>query len=150
MGETEARLEAEIAAVLQRLDEVNAAEDAEHGEDDEGSGGLPAELQDRPRRLATLQAVRAQLEREKGEALQPKHQKRLADQRMHRLLGLPWARRRYAKRQTQGEWPFAEITQAMGFRRCPFRGRASVWGEWTLVAAACNLRRLCALEGAPA
>jgi transposase len=254
MVETEARLEAEIAAVLQRLDEVNAAEEAEHDEDDEGSGGLPAELQDRQRRLAKLQAVRAQLEREKGEALKPKHQKSLADpeanmmrvgndgaltyaynaqaatsedglivavaltttvpdsplavpmvaavrtmtgeapgcalmdkgylseanlamlraqgqscliavgregkgarwprgaetQRMHRLLRLPWARRRYAKRKTQGERPFAEIKQAMGFRRCQLRGRAKVWGEWNLVAAACNLRRLFALGVAPA
>ena len=254
MVETEARLEAEIAAVLQRLDEVNAAEDAEHGEDDDGSGGLPAELQNRQRRLAKLQSVRAQLEREKGEALKPKHQKSLADpeanmmrvgndgaltyaynaqaamsedglivavdltttvpdiplavpmvaavttmtgaapgcalmdkgylseanlaalraqgqpcliavgrerkgvrwprgaetQRMHRLFRLPWARRRYAKRKTQGERPFAEIKQAMGFRRCQLRGRAKVWGEWNLVAAACNLRRLFALGVAPA
>ena len=52
MVEAEARLEAEITALLARLDEVNAAEDAEHGEDDEGSGGLPAELQDRERRRA--------------------------------------------------------------------------------------------------
>jgi transposase len=249
MVETEARLEAEIAAVLQRLDEVNAAEDAEHDEDDDGSGGLPAELQNRQRRLAKLQSVRAQLEREKGEALKPTHQKSLADpeanmmrvgndgaltyaynaqaatsedglivavgltttvpdipqavpmvaavrtmtgaspgcvlmdkgylseanlttlraqgppcliavgregkgarwprgaetRRMHRLLRLPWARRRYAKRKTQGERPFAEIKQAMRFRRCQLRGRAKVWGEWNLVAAACNLRRLFAL-----
>ena len=249
MRETEARLETEIAAVLQRLDEVNAAEDADHDEDDDGSGGLPAELQDRQRRLAKLQAVRAQLEREKGEALEPQHQKSLADpeanmmrvgndgaltyaynaqaatsedglivavgltttvrdlgqavpmvaavrtmtgaapgcalldtgylseanlaalraqgqrcliavgregkgarwprgaetQRMHRLLRLPWARRRYAKRKTQGERPFAEIKQAMRFRRGQLRGWAKVWGEWNLVAAACNLRRLFAL-----
>jgi transposase len=254
MVETEARLEAEIAAVLQRLDEVNAAEEADHDEDDDGSGGLPAELQDRQRRLAKLQTVRAQLEQEKGEALKPKHQKSLADpeanmmrvgndgaltyaynaqaatsedglivaveltttvpdlplagpmvaavttmtgeapgyalmdkgylseanlamlraqgqpcliavgregkgarwprgaetQRMHRLLRLPWARRRYAKRKTQGERPFAEIKQAMGFRRCQLRGRAKVWGEWNLVAAACNLRRLFALGIVPA
>jgi hypothetical protein len=56
---TRARLEAEITALLARLDEVNAAEDTEHGEDDDGSGGLPAELQDRERRLAKLKAVRA-------------------------------------------------------------------------------------------
>jgi len=64
---------------------------------------------------------------------------------MHRLLRLPWARRRYAKRKTQGERPFAEIKQAMRFRRCQLRGWAKVWGEWNLVAAACNLRRLFAL-----
>lgn len=250
----EARLEAEIAAVLARVDEVNAAEDATHDEDDDGSGGLPAELHDRQRRLAKLQAVRAQLEHEKGERLTPTHQKSLADpeanmmrvgndgaltyaynaqaatsedgiivavgvstsvadtaqavpmvaavtrmtgtapgcvlmdkgyvseanlatlhaqgqaavgalsregkparwprgaatQRMHRLLRLPWARARYAKRKTQGERPFAEIKQAMGFRRCQLRGRAKVWGEWNLVTAACNLRRLFALGVVPA
>ena len=79
MVEREARPEAEIATVLQRLDEVNAAEDAAHDEEDDGSGGLPAELHDRQRRLAKLQAVRAQLEQEKGAALKPTHQKSLAD-----------------------------------------------------------------------
>jgi transposase len=247
--EREARLEAESATVLQRLDEVNAAEDEAHGEDEDGSGGLPAELQDRERRLAKLRAVRAQLETEKGEALKPTHQKSLADpeanmmrvgndgaltyaynaqaatsedgvivavglttnatdvaqavpmvaavqtmtgtapgcavmdtgylgeanlaalrargqrwliavgrekkparwprgaatQRMHRLLRLPWARRWYGYRKTQGERPFAEIKQAMRFRRCQLRGAGKVWGEWNLVAAACNLRRLFAL-----
>ena len=254
MVEREARLEAEIATVLQRVDEVNAAEDAAHDEEDDGSGGLPAELHDRQRRLAKLQAVRAQLEQEKGAALKPTPQQRLADpeanmmrvgndgaltyaynaqaatsedglivavglttsgvdtaqtvpmvaavrtmtgaapgcalmdkgylseanqatlraqgqrcwiavgrerkqarwprgaetQRMHRLLRLPWGRSRYAKRKTQGERPFAEIKQAMRFRRWQLRGPAKVWGEWNLVAAACNLRRLSALGVVPA
>ena len=52
------------------------------------------------------------------------------------------------RRKTQGERPFAEIKQAMRFRRCQLRGRANVWGEWNLVAAACNLRRLFALAPA--
>jgi hypothetical protein len=38
----------------------------------------------------------------------------------------------------------------MRFRRCQLRGRANVWGEWNLVAAACNLRRLGALAAARA
>lgn len=250
----EARLEAEIATILQRLDAVNAAEDSEHGEDDDGSGGRPATLPDRQQGLASLQAVRAQLEREKGDALKPTHQKSLADpeanmmrvgndgalpdaynaqaatsedgvivavgltanatdvaqaipmvaavqtmtgaapgcavmetghlseahlaalraqgqrcliaggregkrarwprgietQRMHRLLRLPWARRRDGKRKTQGERRFAEIKQGMRLRRCQLRGYRKVWGEWNLVAAACNLRRVFALGVAPA
>lgn len=249
MQTEEARLEQEIAELLQRLDDVQAAEDAEHGNDDDGSGGLPGELQDRERRLARLRAAKAQLEQEKGAALEPKHQKSFADpeanmmkvgndgaltygynaqvaasadgfivatavvttgvdsaqlvpmldavratagarpqraladkgylteaalrvlrrrrqsclvavgregkgarwprgwatQRMHRVLRLPWARRLYARRKTQGERPFAEIKQAMGFRRVMLRGRAKVLGEWNLVSAACNLRRLHAL-----
>jgi len=39
-------------------------------------------------------------------------------QRMHRVLRFPWARQWYARRKTQGERPFAEIKQAMRFRRC--------------------------------
>jgi hypothetical protein len=71
-------------------------------------------------------------------------------QRMHRLLRLPWARALYAKRKTQGERPFAEIKQAMGSRRVRLRGLPNVRGEWNLVSAACNLRRLFALAAAPA
>jgi hypothetical protein len=52
MVEAEARMAADTATLLARRDEVNAAEDAEHGEDDDGSGGLPAELQDRAAREA--------------------------------------------------------------------------------------------------
>jgi transposase len=249
----EARLERECAAILAQMDAVNAAEDTEHGEDDDGSGGLPAELQSRERRVATLRAVRAQLEAERGERLAPQSQKSFADpdaqmmrmgdgaltyaynaqaavstdgivvasgltttvrdtaqlapmvaavaantgerpqmvladtgyltedtlatlraqgqrcllavaregkaparwphgretQRMHRLLRLPWARRLYARRKTQAERPYAEIKAAMGFRRFMLRGVQQVCGEWALVCAAFNLRRLRAL-GSPA
>jgi len=245
----EARLEQECAAIVARIEDVNAAEDAEHGEDDEGRGGLPAEFQSRERRLAKLRAVRAQLEAERGERLTPQSQKSFADpdaqmmptgdgaltyaynaqaavstdglvvasgvttavrdtgqlvpmgaavaantgarpemviadngyltednlatlrrqgqgcligvgregkaparwphgretQRMHRLLRLPWARRLYARRKTQAERPNAEIKWAMGFRRFALRGIANVRGEWDLVCAGFNLRRLCAL-----
>ena len=50
----EARLEREIAELLARQDAAQAAEDAMPGDDDDGSGGLPAELQD----LARLQAAK--------------------------------------------------------------------------------------------
>ncbi len=63
-------------------------------------------------------------------------------QRMHRLLRLPWARRLYARRKTQAERPNAEIKWAMGCRRFMLRGVAKVRGEWDLVCAAFNLRRL--------
>jgi transposase len=59
-------------------------------------------------------------------------------QRMHRLLRLPWARRIYDHRKTQGERPFAEIKQTMRFRRFSLRGRANIRGEWNLVCAAAN------------
>jgi transposase len=241
MKEAEERLEDEIAQILAQMDECNEAEDDEHGDDD-GSGGLPAELQDREQRVAKLRAVRKQLEAERGSELRPKSQKSFADpdanmmltgegslqycynaqaatsedgvivaaeittsprdvgqlvpmveavkantgrrpeiavadngylsesnleelgrrrqrcliaagregkkaarwptglrtQRMHRILRLPWARRIYDYRKTQGERPFAEIKQTMRFRRFSLRGRANIRGEWNLVCAAAN------------
>ena len=59
-------------------------------------------------------------------------------QRMHRLLRLPWAKKIYNYRRTQGERPFAEIKQTMRFRRFATRGRANIRGEWDLVCAAAN------------
>ena len=241
MKEAEERLEDEVAQILAQMDECNEVEDDEHGDDD-GSGGLPAELQDREQRVAKLRAVRKQLEAERGSELRPKSQKSFADpdanmmltgegslqycynaqvatsedgvivaaeittsprdvgqlvpmvesvkantgrrpgiavadngylsesnleqlgrkrqrcliaagregkkptswpsgrrtQRMHRILRLPWARRIYDYRKTQGERPFAEIKQTMRFRRFSLRGRANIRGEWSLVCAAAN------------
>jgi transposase len=241
MKEAEERLEDEIAQILAQMDECNEAEDDEHGDDD-GSGGLPAELRDREQRVAKLRAVRKQLEAERGSALKPKSQKSFADpdanmmvtgegslqycynaqaatsedgvigaaaittsvrdvgqlvpmveavkantgrrpgivradngylsesnleqlgkkrqrcliaagqegktptrwptgrrtQRMHRILRLPWARRIYDYRKTQGERTFAEIKQTMRFRRFSLRGRANIRGEWNLACAAAN------------
>jgi transposase len=239
MGEAEEALEDEIAQILAQMDERNEAEDDEHGDDD-GSGGLPAELQDREKRVAKLRAVREQLEAERGSDLKASSQKSFADpdanmmmtgegslqycyngqaatsedgviiavgvtespldvqqlvpmveeiqtttrrrpgvvladagylseqnlkqlrekrqrclvavagrkrakwprgrqtQRMHRVLRLPWAKRLYTYRKTQGERPFAEIKQTMRFRRFSLRGRANIRGEWNLVCAAAN------------
>lgn len=57
---------------------------------------------------------------------------------MHRLMRLPWARAIYAYRKTQGERPFAEFKQTMGFRRFSLRGEANTRGEWNLVCAVAN------------
>ncbi len=62
--------------------------------------------------------------------------------RMHRIMRLPWARRLYAHRKTQGERPFAEIKQTMGFRRFRLRGTDKIRGEWDLVSAAANILTL--------
>ncbi|HIF93849.1 MAG TPA: IS4/IS5 family transposase [Myxococcales bacterium] len=59
-------------------------------------------------------------------------------QRMHRLLRLPWAKKIYRTRKTQGERPVAEIKHTMRFRRFATRGRANIRGEWDLVCAAAN------------
>ncbi len=252
MKKEERRLEREIDSILWKMDEVNAEEDAEHGDDDDGSGGLPKELQDRETRRKRIRALRKELEQERGKALTEKSQKSFADpesrmmmtsdgslqyaynaqmaasedgigvangltqqvrdtgqlvpmveavkrttgrrpgwvladngylsedglealrkkrqrclvaagretkkprywpkgretQRMHRVLRLPWARRRYGKRKTQGERPFAEIKAVMGFRRFGLRGVSKVRGEWDLICAAFNLRRIGALTEA--
>src|SRR5207247_3312235 len=78
MKEAEEQLEDEIAQILAQMDECNQAEDEEHGDDD-GSGGLPAELQDRKQRVEKLRAVRKQLEAERGSELRPQSQKSFAD-----------------------------------------------------------------------
>jgi hypothetical protein len=61
-----------------QIEEQNAAEDEEHGDDD-GGGGLPEELRSREARRERIQAARAQLEQEKGEKLEARHQKSFAD-----------------------------------------------------------------------
>jgi len=78
MQQAEAELEAQIAEILSQLEGVNEREDDEHGDGD-GSGGLPAELQDRKRRIEKLRAVRQQLEAERGERLKSSSQKSFAD-----------------------------------------------------------------------
>jgi transposase len=252
MKKAEEKEQAEIARILAEMDEVNASEDDDHGDDD-GSGGLPEELQTREKRLAKLKAVREQLEAEKeetGTKLEDSSQKSFADpdanmmkgsdgslnycynaqaamsedgiilatgttnrvrdtsqllpmvekvkkntgrrpgitlvdngyltegnleemekkghkclvavgregkkptkwpkqpltQRMHRILRLPWAKKLYDHRKTQGERQFAEIKHVMGFRRFSMRGRANIRGEWDLVCAAANLLTLSRVE----
>ncbi len=70
--------ERRIEQIVAQMDELNAAEEQEHGDDD-GGGGLPEELQLRERRRERIRAAREQLEREKGEKLEAKHQKSFAD-----------------------------------------------------------------------
>jgi transposase len=78
MDEAEARLDDEIGQILMQIEEQNAAEDDEHGDDD-GGGGLPEELHSREARRERIRAARAQLEKEKGEKLEDRHQKSFAD-----------------------------------------------------------------------
>src|SRR5271157_2388566 len=78
MLEAEAQLEDEIAQILVQMDELNVREEEEHGDGD-GGGGLPAELQRREQRREKIRAARQQLEREKGEKLEDRHQKSFAD-----------------------------------------------------------------------
>ncbi len=78
MDEAEARLDDEIGQILLQIEEQNAAENEEPGDDD-GSGGLPEELPSREARRERIRAARARLEAEKGERLEDRHQKSFAD-----------------------------------------------------------------------
>ena len=78
MQEAEAQLDDEIAQILAQMDELNESEDDEHGDGD-GGGGLPAELQRREQRREKIRAAREQIEAEKGEKLEGRHQKSFAD-----------------------------------------------------------------------
>ena len=78
MDEAEARLDDEIDQILMQIEEENASEDDEHGDDD-GGGGLPAELQSREARRERIRAAQEQLEQEKGDKLEDRHQKSFAD-----------------------------------------------------------------------
>jgi transposase len=63
MTETEARLQQEVEALLQRAAEVDAAEDAQYGPGERGDE-LPAELARREVRLAKIREAKAALEQE--------------------------------------------------------------------------------------
>ena len=78
MEEAEAQLEDEIQQILAQMDQLNEDEDDRHGDGD-GGGGLPEELRLRERRRERIREARAQLEAEKGEKLESRHQKSFAD-----------------------------------------------------------------------
>jgi transposase len=78
MVEAEARLDDEIAQILAQIEELNEDEDDRHGDGD-GGGGLPAELQRREQRREAIRRARGQLEAEKGQKLEARHQKSFAD-----------------------------------------------------------------------
>lgn len=66
MGEEETRLREQIAALTAQAEASDAAEDAAHGPDVRGDE-LPAELQRREERLATIAAAKARLEARQAE-----------------------------------------------------------------------------------
>jgi len=66
MNETEARLEQEIAALLQRAEETDSSEDARYGQDKQGDE-LPDELSRRESRLEKIRAAKQALEEEARE-----------------------------------------------------------------------------------
>jgi len=67
MKETEERLKAEVAALLAKADEVDRAEDAQFGVDNDGSS-IPEELRRRETRLKRIREAKEALEKEAAEA----------------------------------------------------------------------------------
>lgn len=63
--------------------------------------------------------------------------------RLARRSGMGW----YRKRKSVVEPVFGWIKQALGFRRFSLRGLERVRGEWRLVCAALNLKRIWTLAG---
>ena len=83
MGETEQRLKAEIDALLQQAEDVDAAEDAQYGKGRRGDE-LPAELARRESRLKKIAQAKAELEqeaREKAERERAEAEAKLAERR---------------------------------------------------------------------
>jgi len=79
MKDEEKRLAAEVEALLQRAEEVDAAEDDEFG--DTRGDELPEELQRRESRLQRIRQVKAELEKEAAEARAAKLRENAAELR---------------------------------------------------------------------
>lgn len=69
----------------------------------------------------------------------------LAKRELQRIMDEPGHRELYRRRKCTAEPPFGQIKSGMGFRRFFYRGRQNVGGEWNLVCAAFNLRKIGAL-----
>ena len=69
---------------------------------------------------------------------------RSMEQRLNSEPGQRW----YRKRKALAEPPFGWIKHVLGFRRFSLRGLKKVQGEWQLVCAALNLKRIAALTTA--
>jgi len=63
----------------------------------------------------------------------------------YRLLDVPENQALYRRRKCTVEPVFGQIKFGMGFQRFLHRGARKVWGEWNMVCAAFNLRKMGAL-----
>jgi len=68
----------------------------------------------------------------------------LAKRALRRTMGEPGRRELYRRHKCTVEPSFGQIKAGMGFRRFFYRGPRNVRGEWDLVCAAFNLRKLAA------
>jgi transposase len=71
----------------------------------------------------------------------------LAKRELRRIMEQPGHRDIYRRRKCTVEPVFGQIQIGMGFRRFFYRGRENVGGEWNLVCAAFNVKKIAALIG---
>jgi transposase len=69
----------------------------------------------------------------------------LAKRALQRILDEPGHRELYRRRKCTVEPAFGQIKAAMGFRRFWYRGKQNVGGEWNLLCAAFNVKKIAAL-----
>jgi len=137
MREEEARLEDEVAALLERAQSVDAEEDARFGQEFRGDG-LPDELRRRADRLAKIRAAKARLEARQRESDDARG-RRPGEKRDPRG-GRPYKRdcgEPEAKAQDNFTDPESRImkTSQDGFQQC-YNAQLAVEGESRLVVAA--------------
>ena len=136
MGREEARLQAEIAALLTKAGAVDAEEDERWGEDFRGDE-LPEELQRREKRLAAIQAAKARLEA--AQRARDDEHGREPGQDRHPRGGRPY-KRAYgepeAKAQSNFTDPESQImkTSSEGFQQC-YNAQMAVDGEHQIIVA---------------
>ena len=132
----EKRLEAEIAALLERAGEVDAEEDAVHGADS-GDGSVPKEIARRESRLEAIRAAKARLEARQRAADDAKGRKPGQDRNPRG--GSPY-KRPYGEPEATAQENFTDPesrimkTSAEGFQQC-FNAQVAVDGGSQMIVA---------------
>ena len=136
MGKEEARLQAEIAALLTKAGAVDAEEDERWGEDFRGDE-LPEELQRREKRLAAIQAAKARLEA--AQRARDDEHGREPGQDRHPRGGRPY-KRAYGEPEAKAQSNFTDPenqimkTSSEGFQQC-YNAQMAVDGEHQIIVA---------------
>ena len=136
MGQEEARLQAEIAALLRKAGTVDAEEDERWGEDFRGDE-LPQELQRREKRLAAIQAAKARLEA--AQRARDDERGREPGQDRNPRGGRPY-KRAYGEPEPNAQSNFTDPqsqimkTSSEGFQQC-YNAQMAVDGEHQIIVA---------------
>lgn len=129
----DAKLRAEVEALLERAEAVDAEEDEQ-----EGTYDPQEEIRRREERLAKMQEAREALRRERA---LPSHQANPERVAMRTFLESPEGHALYARRKATVEPVIGQI-RTRGFQQLSFRGLFKNRCEWLFVAATHNLLKL--------